>query len=75
MQVNEPEHLLVVEGDAAEGYHSVTGVEPSNVASDCPEGGYRASTGNEEHVAVQYSDTDEVRAVSIEEIESVRPSE
>jgi hypothetical protein len=66
-----------VEGDAAEGHHSATGVEPSNVASDCQEGGYRASAGNEEYVAVQHSDldTDEVRAFSIEEIESIRPSE
>jgi hypothetical protein len=70
-----PEHLLVVEGDAAEGYHSVTGAEPSNVESDCQEGGYRASACNEEHFAVQNSDTDEVRALSIEEIESARPSE
>jgi hypothetical protein len=64
-----------VEGDAAQGHHSVTDVEPSNVASDCQEGGLHAFAGNEEHVAVQYSDTDELHAFSIEEIESFRPSE
>jgi hypothetical protein len=63
-----------VEDDTADDHHSATGVKPSNVASDCQEGGYRASAGNEEYVAVQHSDldTDEVRACSIEEIESIR---
>jgi hypothetical protein len=65
-----------VEDDTAEEHHSATGVEPSNVAYDCQEGGYRASVSNEEYVAVLHSDidTDEVRACSIEEIESTRSS-
>jgi hypothetical protein len=65
-----------VEDNTADEHHSVTGVEPSNVAYDCQEGGYRASVGNEEHVAVLHSDldTDEVRACSIEEMESIRSS-
>ena len=66
-----------MESDAAEGHHSAIGVEPSNVASDCQEGGYRTSAGNAGYVAVQYSDPDidEVRASSIEETEGVRPSD
>ncbi|KAF1963877.1 hypothetical protein BU23DRAFT_138659, partial [Bimuria novae-zelandiae CBS 107.79] len=65
---------LIVEGNAAD--HSATGVKPSNVASDCHEGGYRASTGNEEYVAVQHGDldTEEVCALSIEEIENIWPN-
>jgi hypothetical protein len=63
--------------DAAERHHGATGVEPSNVASDYQEGNYRASSSNEEYIAVQHShpDTDEVRALSMEEIGSVRSSE
>ncbi|KAF9729811.1 hypothetical protein PMIN01_11744 [Paraphaeosphaeria minitans] len=66
---------LVVEGDAAEERHSATGVEPSNV-TDSQEGGQPTSTGNEEDIAVQHSDldTDEVRTLSTEEIESARPN-
>jgi hypothetical protein len=66
-----------VDDDAAEGHYSATDVEPGNVASDYQEGDYRASSGNEEYVAVQHSDpdTDEVRALSMEEIGSVRSSE
>lgn len=65
-----------MEDDIADEHHSATGVEPSNVASDCQEGGYRASAGNEEYVAVLHGDfdTDEVRACSIEEIESIQSS-
>jgi hypothetical protein len=65
-----------VEDDTADEHHSATGVEPSNVASDCQEGGYRVSAGNGEYVAVQHSDLDidEVRACSIEETESIRSS-
>ncbi|KAF1965916.1 hypothetical protein BU23DRAFT_334526 [Bimuria novae-zelandiae CBS 107.79] len=68
------EFPLIVEGDAAD--HSATGVKPSNVASDCHEGGYRASAGNDEYIAVQHGDldTDEVCALSIEEIENIRPT-
>ncbi|KAF1354273.1 hypothetical protein EJ07DRAFT_158669 [Lizonia empirigonia] len=68
------EFPLVVEDDAAKGHHSATDVEPGNVASDYQEGNYRASSGNEEYVAVQHShpDTDAVRTLSIEEIGSVR---
>jgi hypothetical protein len=65
-----------VEDDTADKYHSATGVEPSNVVSDCQEGGYRASAGNEECVAVLHSDldTDEVRACPREKIESIPSS-
>ncbi|KAF1346339.1 hypothetical protein EJ07DRAFT_160546 [Lizonia empirigonia] len=68
------EFPLVVEDDAAEGHHSAAGVEPGNVASDYQEGNYRASSGNEEYIAVQHSlpDTDGVSALSMEEIGSVR---
>jgi hypothetical protein len=67
----------VVEDDAAEGHHSATGVEPGNVASDYQEGNYRASSDNEEYIAVQHNhpDTDGVSALSMEEIGSVRSSE
>jgi hypothetical protein len=65
-----------VEDDTPDEHHSATGVEPSNVASDCHEVSYRVSAGNEEYVAVPHSDldTDGVRACSIEEIESIRSS-
>ncbi|KAF9692714.1 hypothetical protein EKO04_009147 [Ascochyta lentis] len=68
------EFPLVVEDDAAEGHNSATDVEPGNVASDYQEDNYRTSSGNEEYVAVQHShpDTDEVRALSMEETESLR---
>jgi hypothetical protein len=71
------EFLLAVEDDASEGHYSATGIEPSNVAFDCQENDHRASAGNEEYVAVQYGDfsTHGVRTFSIEEIESVQPSE
>ncbi|ORX99127.1 hypothetical protein BCR34DRAFT_592999 [Clohesyomyces aquaticus] len=61
-----------IEGDAAKGHLSATGVEPSNVVSDFQEDGYRVFEG----VAVQHShlDTDKVHASSIEEIERIRPS-
>jgi hypothetical protein len=65
-----------VEDDTADEQHSATGVEPSNIASDCQEEGHRASAGNKEYVAELHNDpdTDEVRACSIEEIESIRSS-
>jgi hypothetical protein len=65
-----------VEDDTADEHHSTIGVQPSNVTSDCQEGGYRMSAGNEEYIAVlhSYLDTNEVRACSIEEIETIRSS-
>jgi hypothetical protein len=65
-----------VEDDTADEHHSETGIEPSNIASDCQEGGHRASASNKEYVAELHNDldTDEVRACSIEEIESIQSS-
>ncbi|KAF2690377.1 hypothetical protein K458DRAFT_383484 [Lentithecium fluviatile CBS 122367] len=64
------EFPLIMDGDTAD--HDATGNKPSNVASNCQDGGYPASVGNEEHV-VQHRDldTDEVCALSME---SIRPN-
>ncbi|KAF2685729.1 hypothetical protein K458DRAFT_16668 [Lentithecium fluviatile CBS 122367] len=64
------EFPLIVDGDAAD--RDATGVKPSNVASDCQDGGYPASVGNEEYVVVQHGDLDTVEVCALSE--SIRPN-
>ncbi|ORY01889.1 hypothetical protein BCR34DRAFT_605748 [Clohesyomyces aquaticus] len=67
------ERPFIVESDAAERNHSATRVKPSN--GGCQENGYHTDAGNEKCVAAQQGDlkADEVRAFSVEDIESIRP--
>lgn len=65
------------ENDAAEESDGTTDVEPDNGEPDYQENGYDAAAGSEEYSAGQHGDRDAagVRALSIDDTESVRHSE